>query len=60
MDKHISTAANNDSAAEGAQTKAIQEALSIYHVCKDGSVVTNPKDCIQHNNFPNLILSEKA
>lgn len=23
----------------------IQEALSIYHVCKDGLVTTNPQDC---------------
>jgi hypothetical protein len=30
----------------------IQEALSIYHVCKDGLVTTNPKDCHTTNLHP--------
>ncbi|MBP9094692.1 hypothetical protein KBI23_26975 [bacterium] len=42
--------------APAAPNQAMQEALSNYHVCKDGSVVTNPKDCQGNNVLPTLSL----
>ncbi|MDP3507574.1 MAG: hypothetical protein Q8T09_06255 [Candidatus Melainabacteria bacterium] len=42
--------------APEAPNKAMQEALSNYHVCKDGSVVTNPRDCQGNNVLPPLSL----
>jgi len=42
--------------APEAPNKAVQEALSNYHVCKDGTVVSNPKDCHGNNVLPTLSL----
>ena len=36
--------------------QAIQEALTTYSVCKDGTVVSNPKDCLGNNVLPTLSL----
>lgn len=42
--------------APEAPNKAVQEALSNYHVCKDGTVVSNPKDCHGNNVLPTISL----
>jgi hypothetical protein len=44
--------------APEASHKAVQEALSNYHVCKNGSIVTNPKDCHGYNLLPTVSLDQ--
>ena len=33
-------------------SQALQEALNTYSVCKDGTVVSNPKDCLGSKFLP--------
>jgi len=39
-------------------SKAVQEALNQYHVCGDGRVVTNPKDCHGANILPTMSVGD--
>jgi hypothetical protein len=42
--------------APAAPSQALQEALNTYSVCKDGTVVSNPKDCLGNNVLPTMSL----
>lgn len=43
---------------ESAKEKAVQEALTTYHVCKNGTVVMNPKDCNDNKFLPPMDVSQ--
>ncbi|MBS1992859.1 MAG: hypothetical protein JSS86_15435 [Cyanobacteria bacterium SZAS LIN-2] len=61
MDNHHDVPAQNgtENVSTAAQQQLMNEAMTRYYVCKDGTVVTNPKDCVNDNGFPSLEINHK-
>jgi hypothetical protein len=55
-----SPAPESEKVAEGARHELVQQALNQYHICKDGTVVTNPADCLKVKGFPELDIHHHA
>lgn len=52
----------HDRTARTDRTDNSQLAISIYHVCSDGTVTTNPRDCWKETNrlLPNLHITDQG
>lgn len=53
MERNESEAVSTDSIVNGSDASDASETLAAftYHVCRDGTVTTNPHDCRKANNM---------